>query len=140
MSTGKRTKQKFALWVMPDTMKRVEEHYKADNCSSKSEFIEKAILHYCGVIGSERNKEFLSKEILKTLKGMIDESTNRISRNLFKQAVEIGILNRHLATVRGHSEFSYSTLRKEAVEDAKRLNGSISLEEAIRQERSGGEE
>lgn len=43
MSTGKRTKQKFALWVMPDTMTRVDEHYKADNCSSKSEVIEKVL-------------------------------------------------------------------------------------------------
>lgn len=140
MSDERRNKQKFALWVMPNTMKMVEDHYKADNCSSRSEFIEKAITHYCGVIDSERNKDFLSKEILKTLKGMIDESTSKISRNLFKQAVEIGILNRHLANIRGHSEISYSNLRKEAVDDVKRLNGAISLEEAIRRERNGGDE
>ena len=41
-------KYKFALWVQPETMSKVEKLYKDDDCRSRSEFIEKAILFYCG--------------------------------------------------------------------------------------------
>ena len=37
-------KKKFALWVHPSTIDKVERLYQLDNCQSRSEFIEKAIL------------------------------------------------------------------------------------------------
>lgn len=42
------SKRKFALWVQPDTLKKVEKLYRDDDCKSRSEFIEKAILFYAG--------------------------------------------------------------------------------------------
>lgn len=36
-------KKKFALWVYPDTLEKIENIYREDDCESKSEFIEKAI-------------------------------------------------------------------------------------------------
>ena len=43
---SKESKRKFALWVKESTLDLAKKHYKADNCSSQSEFIEKAILFY----------------------------------------------------------------------------------------------
>ena len=40
----KEPKRKFALWVKNSTLDLVEEHYKKDDCISKSEFIEKAVI------------------------------------------------------------------------------------------------
>ena len=37
-------KKKFALWIHPSSLEKVERLYQLDNCRSKSEFIEKAIL------------------------------------------------------------------------------------------------
>ena len=36
-------KKRFPLYVYPETMKTVESLYKSDNCSTKTEFMEKAI-------------------------------------------------------------------------------------------------
>ena len=36
-------KKKFALWMYPDTLEKVEKIYREDNCGSRSEFIEKAV-------------------------------------------------------------------------------------------------
>ena len=36
-------KIKFPLYVFPETMKTVDILYKSDNCSSRTEFMEKAI-------------------------------------------------------------------------------------------------
>ena len=46
-------KIKFPLWLMPDTKATVECLYRQDGCNSQSEFIEKAILFYCGYLQSE---------------------------------------------------------------------------------------
>ena len=37
-------KRKFALWIGESTLEQVRKWYKTDNCSSQSEFIDKAVL------------------------------------------------------------------------------------------------
>lgn len=50
-------KHKFALWIRDSSMDIIEQKYKADNCSSKSEFIEKAVLFYAGYLDSNSSEE-----------------------------------------------------------------------------------
>ena len=56
-------KRKFALWIKQSTMERIEKEYKADDCRSKSEFIEKAVLFYLGYLSSKDNEEYFSSVI-----------------------------------------------------------------------------
>lgn len=48
----KEVKRKFALWIKQSTIDMVEGIYKEDNCSSRSEFIEKAIIFYVGYLSA----------------------------------------------------------------------------------------
>ena len=84
-------KRKFALWISRDTIELAKQHYKDDNCSSASEFIEKAILFYLGYLSSQENQDYLAQVIPATVKGILDESENRIRRLLFKMAVEMAV-------------------------------------------------
>ena len=59
-------KIKFPLWLMPDTKATVECLYRQDGCNSQSEFIEKAILFYCGYLQSEYAGDFLPKILGET--------------------------------------------------------------------------
>ena len=43
-------KVKFTIYVFPETMKTLETLYKADNCSTKTEYIERAIRFYNGFL------------------------------------------------------------------------------------------
>ena len=90
-------KRKFALWINKDTIDRAKKSYKDDNCSSASEFIEKAILFYLGYLSSQENQDYLAQVIPATLKGILDESENRIRRLLFKMAVEMAVSENILA-------------------------------------------
>ena len=56
-------KRKFALWISKDTIEKAKKHYKDDNCSSASEFIEKAILFYLGYLSSQENQDYLAQVI-----------------------------------------------------------------------------
>lgn len=51
-------KKKFALWVHPETLEKVEQVYREDNCQSKSEFIEKAVDFYYGFLTSDNYKTY----------------------------------------------------------------------------------
>ena len=46
-------KIKFALYLYPETLERVRELYRQDDCISRSEFIEKAVRFYVGYLTAE---------------------------------------------------------------------------------------
>ena len=86
-------KIKFPLWLMPDTKATVECLYRQDGCNSQSEFIEKAILFYCGYLQSEYAGDFLPKILGETLEAILSMFGDRIGKLLLKQAVEQNVCN-----------------------------------------------
>lgn len=78
----KEPKRKFALWVKESSLELVRKLYKEDNCSSQSEFIEKAILFYAGYLSAEENRSYLPNVVTSTLKSIVAESDNRQNRML----------------------------------------------------------
>ena len=91
-SDRKEVKRRFQLWLKPSTLELADKIYGQDNCASKSEFIEKAIIFYAGYLSSKDNKHYLPGAITSTLKGIVAESDNKTSGLLFKIAVELAIL------------------------------------------------
>ncbi|MFR5134223.1 MAG: hypothetical protein ACLTEG_03875 [Acutalibacter sp.] len=130
-------KRKFALWISKDTIDRAKKSYKDDNCSSASEFIEKAILFYLGYLSSQENQDYLASIIPSTVKGIVDESANRMGRLLFKIAVEMAVVENILAAVCDVDELEVTRLRGQCVKEIKSTNGLLSFEEALRWQRDG---
>ncbi|HCB96383.1 MAG TPA: hypothetical protein DEP65_12905 [Ruminococcus sp.] len=126
----KEVKRKFALWARDSTLKSVESLYKEDNCSSKSEFIEKAIIFYVGYLSANDNSEYLPNVVTSTLKSIVAESDNRMSRLIFKLAVELAMTMNILASSQEIDKETLSKLRGACVKEVKRLNGSFSFDDA----------
>lgn len=124
-------KKKFALWVYPETLGKVEEIYRTDDCESKSEFIEKAIHFYIGYLTSEDKKGYLPSVVTSTLKSIVAESDNRQNRMLFKLAVEIAIMQNLMASLNEIDPLSLERLRGECVQEVKRLSGGFTFEDAL---------
>ena len=124
-------KRKFALWISRDTIELAKKHYKDDNCSSASEFIEKAILFYLGYLSSQENQDYLAQVIPATVKGIVDESSNRMGRLLFKMAVEQAVISNILAAVCDVNQQELKRLRGQCVQEIKRTNGMLSFEGAL---------
>ena len=87
----KETKRRFQLWLKPSVLDMADDLYEKDNCGSRSEFIEKAIQFYAGYLYAQQSQDYFPKVVTSTLKGILAESTNKISRILFKLAVEQAI-------------------------------------------------
>ena len=130
-------KRKFALWISRDTIELAKQHYKDDNCSSASEFIEKAILFYLGYLSSQENQDYLAQVIPATVKGILDESENRIRRLLFKMAVEMAVSENILAAVCDVNQTELTRLRGQCVQEIRKTNGLLSFETALKWQQDG---
>lgn len=128
-------KQKFALKIDPEILKMVEKNYKEDGCGCRAEFIEKAILFYCGYLTANDYREYFPNVIVSTTKGMLDSFENRMANILFKNAVEISMMLHVLAATHGIREDTLSDLRRMCVDDVKKTNGTISLADAVKFQR-----
>ena len=127
-------KIKFPLWLMPETKATVELLYRQDGCSSQSEFIEKAILFYCGYLQSEYAGDFLPKILGETLEAILSMFGDRIGKLLLKQAVEQNVCNHILASDTDIDAATYQKMRGMSYQEVLRTNGQISFPEVLRQQ------
>lgn len=125
-------KVKFPLWIYPQTLKNVEFHYKNDNCKSQSEFIEKAVNFYLGYLNEEENINYISPMITETVKATIKGTEQRLSRLIFKVAVEMGKLSHMLAAVNDVDDETLRQLHILCVNEVRKINGIIDYENAVK--------
>ena len=125
-------KQKFALWAYPDTLEEVDKAYEGDNCKSKSEFIEKAIRFYLGYLKQEDNVNYLSPRITSSVDAVVHGTEQRINRNLFKIAVELGKLSHMLAAANDVDEETLRELHEMCLDEVRHINGFISFDSAVK--------
>lgn len=126
----KEVKRKFALWIKQSTIDMVENIYKDDNCSSRSEFIEKAIIFCVGYLSANDNSQYLPNVVTSTLKSIVAESDNRMSRLIFKLAVELAMTMNIIASSQDIDKLTLTKLRGEYIKEVKKLNGSFSFDDA----------
>ena len=58
-------KNRHTIWLTDDAWELVEERYQKDNCSTKNEYIEKAIRFYSGYLDAERADEYLPRVLAR---------------------------------------------------------------------------
>ena len=125
-------KNKFAVWIYPETLERVEKLYREDGCKSRSEFIEKAINFYCGYLMAENYREYFPSVIVSTVKGSLDSFENRMASLMFQYAVELTMMMHVTAASFQVDEETLSRLRGKCVNDVKKLNGRINFDDAVK--------
>lgn len=128
-------KTRIPLWVYPDTLEEVDKLFKQDNCKSRSEFIEKAVQFYCGYLNTEQGNTYLPVAVSSAIEGRIGGAENRISRLLFKLAVETSIMMNIMAGKLDVEDADLMKLRGKCIEEVKRSNGSITFDEVLRYQR-----
>ncbi len=125
-------KRRICLSLREDTYEDVKGSYRKDQCTSYNQFMERAIIYYLGYVNSENMLDYLSPTIMSSLKAASDENTTRITRILFKLAVEIAVMNNLYAASLDINKEQIATLRQECEKEVRKLNGDISLSDAIR--------
>ncbi|MDD6409308.1 MAG: hypothetical protein PUF98_06050 [Oscillibacter sp.] len=127
--------ERTVVWLDAKVVPRMDGWLEADNCQSRSEFVDKALRFYIGYLGTEDNTTYLSQAILTAIQGTLDLNNHRLQTILFKCAVELNMLCHTIAAHFRADPIHTRELRAYAVDEVKHTNGRVSFESAVRQQR-----
>ncbi|WP_324293288.1 hypothetical protein [Lacrimispora defluvii] len=130
-----KAKNRTAVWLYPETIERMDALLVSDNAKSRSEFIEKALQFYMGYLTSENSTEYFSKVLVSAMQGLLRETENRNSGNLFRLSVEMAMMMNILAAGLEINEEDMRKLRGRCVNEVKKTRGKISMEDAVKFQR-----
>ena len=125
-------KERLSIYLYPETLEKVKELYRRDDCRTESQFIEKALRFYITRLVSGENESYLPTAMLSTMKNIVAESENKISRTFFKVAVELAMVQNCFAY--SHKDItaeSLARLRESVEHEVKCTNGMLKLEDAV---------
>lgn len=129
MVTGK---TKFALWLTPEVKTMVEENYRADNCKSQSEYIERAVRFYSGFLKASVADEYLPEAFAEVMEGKSLAFGDRLGKLLFKLVVEVSIMAHIIASDTDIDLTTLDRLRVRCVKDAMRTHGEIDFGDVLK--------
>lgn len=124
-------KERHTIWLTPDSWNQVLDNYQADNCSTKNEYIEKAIRFYTGYRNAQNASAYLPRILSDVLEGTLTVFGTRIGKHLFKLEVEQNITNHILAADTDLDLPTYEHLRTRSVREVKQTNGQTSFKDAL---------
>ena len=124
-------RHRHTVWMDDAVWDQVESHYQEDNCSTKNEYIEKAIQFYSGYLDAERADWYLPRVLSDILDGKLGALGKRVGHLLFKLAVEENLMGNLVAA---GMEVDLDTLRKtrvRCVKEVRETNGEIDMDDAL---------
>ena len=126
---------KITIRLSDETLKKCNEGMDITNCKVRNEFIEKAIEFYSGYVSAEVHSEFLSDTVTDSMEGIAKALENRFGKLLFKIAVEMAKLEQMLAAINEMDDETIERLHKRCVDEVKKINGIIKMEDAVKYQR-----
>ena len=124
---------RIGLYIDTDLLARCDASVPLTDARSRSEFICDAIDHYIAVLNVKGSSKVLTPALESVIGGKIAGTEDRISRMLFKLAVEIAVQN-HLTAGRYQFEDGYlEELRDYCTQEVASTNGRMNLADIVKE-------
>lgn len=124
-------KERVTVWIEPDILKTADSLIETANCRSRSEYIQNAISLYNEYVCVNKSNKFLPDIITSTFDGIIESSENRISRVIFKLAVEMSMMMNILASISEVDHCVLEKLRIKCINNVKKSIGTVNVEDVM---------
>ena len=125
------SKTRTAVWLKPSTIRKIDTWMAPDNCETRSEFIEKALVFYTGYLETNDASKYLCEVLSNMIRGILDNNNNRLRSLLFKWCVELNMSCHTIAAHFGDAEIDRRELRGYAAQEVKETCGQISFDNAL---------
>ena len=96
----KKENKKHSVWLSESAWTEVESRYRRDNCSTRNEFIEKAIRFYSGYLDAESADAYLPRVLADVLEGKLNAFATH--------ALTSGVDAKTLSGILGHTNASFT--------------------------------
>ena len=117
--------------MSPETAEKLEHWYRQDGGRSKNEFLERAVNYYADHLAAGTST-MLPRAVQSAIDGRLQLLEQRLSSLLFKQTVELDMGLSLLAECVNLDESVLRKQRAKSVNDVKRTNGQLRLEQKLR--------
>ena len=118
---------RIGLYIDTDLLARCDAAIPLTDARSRSEFICDAIEHYIAVLNVHSNSKVLTPALESVIGGKIAGTEDRISRMVFKLAVEIAVQNHLTAGRYGFEDGFLEELRDYCIQEVASTNGRMNL-------------
>ena len=115
------------MYISEELLDQCDAAVEKSGADSRSEFICDAILHYIAVINMKENSRVLTPALESVIGGKIAGTEDRISRMLFKLAVEVAMMNHLYASGNNCREGYLEELRDYCIQEVAAMNGRLNL-------------
>ena len=133
MGENKSAKNRLTFRPSDETRQRIEQWYRADNCSSLNDFIEKAVNDYIDRLVINGDNRVLPTAITSAIDGRLGLLEKNLSSLSFNHAVELDMIVSIVAEAFNFSREDLTRLRAQSVKNVKATNGCISLKKRVQQ-------
>ena len=125
-------RHRHTVWMDDAVWDQVEAHYQADNCSTKNEYIEKAVRFYSGYLDTGSADAYLPRVLADVLEGKLGALGKRMGHLLCKLSVDKNLMGNVLAACIDIDPDELRKARVRCVKEVKETNGEINFEDAVR--------
>ena len=125
-------KERFAFYLTPEKKAILERRYQEDGSRSMTALVERALDFYRQYPGPTTAGMYFPTSIKSYLDGRLGQLEKRLSAIAFRQAVEQDMVAGILADAYQFSDEDLRRRRAESVNNVKKTNGRVSLEQRVR--------
>ncbi len=110
-------KRDYTFYLPPETSAKIDAHRCLEGKTTRSEFVDKAVNFYCGVLDADNDRAFLGDEIIKAMKAIVKDTEGRIFSHFRSQDISLSMLAVLFdANLSGMQKEEIESLRRDAVE------------------------
>lgn len=128
----KSEKARHTVWLTNEAWEKVKNHYRADNCSTQNEFVEKAIRFYAGYLSARDAGAFLPRVLADVLEGKLLLFGEKLGKTLFKLAVQDAVMANLLAADTDVDLETLETLTGTCAKRVMRTHGAMGFDDALK--------
>lgn len=124
-------KRKIPLYLPDELLRQIDAQCLRENAPSRTGFLERAIRFYLEYQAVRDGGSLLPAAVSSAIEGRLEMLEDRVSSLLFKLSVELDMSMSVLASAVRIDEVNLQKLRGECVKEVKRVNGRVSLNDAM---------
>ena len=110
-------KRDYTFYLPPETSAKIDAHRCLEGKMTRSEFVDKAVNFYCGVLDADNDRAFLGDEIVKAMRAIVKDTEGRIFSHFRSQDISLSMLAvLFAANLSGMQKEESESLRRDAVE------------------------
>lgn len=125
-------KQRLSLYLDKEQVKRMDAAIKQYGYRSRNEFVSSAVDTLIADKLLTENQTVLNEKLSKAIAAMSEEQSLRISKSMFRYAVEMELIMRMLSEVLDFSSDELEEIRGEAIRNIRRTRGKVRLDDLFK--------